>query len=648
MKILLKKINLILLINLLAVFTFAGEPRQIAKGAQVEVPPDMHLVTDRTGARWLLPLDMDTPPEREVVIAYYKAKKEPQLLYKIGTHRVLDTALSSEDTVVSTDKEDSRNLMRKIPQAFAEVLYLEKAANMHANNSRDLQSLGLFGPAQFTTFKVPYIPMPVSEFEFAKISNYAAKQTRELLEFQKEGVPYIRFFIHPNYVKSYEDLIGKFGIVYHYEGITSSSPRSLIVIDPDDSAKVHWIKVSLHKKLDGSVRINTDKKARRAIIMSEAINEVPKDVMESYKLSFMLEPAAFQPKWKIASTIHREVDPELLHPAPGTRWIPAFILQNTGDDAVPELNLKDMIHLSGMTPEKFVDQKIIRPLLFSYLNMGIREGLPGELHTQNFYYKLVKVKNGWLPTGEVKFKDNDGFRYDTELALRQKRGMRFFSEFDEPFFWGKFSNTLGLGPEGIPFLGSWYYKLIRNVNGFETLSAYMLRALQKIETEGNWTKERIQLLFDDIAAQEAKKITGVQIDSSDYGYAKDKGLNKILNIYRTRLSGEADTAQRYDEELQKELAEEWRRLREESRASALRRTVGKDTYYLLHVMSDGAMVIEARTPKTSIKNPDPTIGFAVLESQNTLIGRQKEDHFKNILEKKGFWRGPGGRCENVL
>lgn len=590
------------------------KPKQVTKNGVVDVPEGMHLITDRTGTRWLLPLSMSVPPERELNIAYYRAKTTPKVISQIGTHQLWDTAFSAEATVISTNKDDDKNLMQRLPKAFSELLYLEKAANIHANTSLDLLSLGHFTSSKFVTFKIPYIPMPATDFEFAHISNYATNETKQLLEFFIDGKKYYRFFIHPNYVHAYEDLINKFGIVYHYDAMTTSSPRSLIVQDPEKPNEVHWIKVSLHKKIDGSVRINTDKKARRAIIMSEAINEVPKKTLKEYQLSFMLEPASFQPKGKIASTIHREVSKELLNPGADYKWIPAFILQNTGENAVPELNLFDMIRASQMSPEEFIDQKIVRPLLRSYLSMGLIEGLPGELHTQNFYYKLERTKNGWMPTGDVMFKDNDGFRYDTELALRQKRGMQFFSHFDEPFVWGKFSNTLGLGAEGVPFLGSWYYKLIRNVNGFETLSAYMLRALQQIEPTADWSKDRIQYFFDSIAASEAKRLTGISLEPQDYGFAKDKGLNRVLNIYRTQLSGSADTTQRYDLNLQALLMSEWTRLRTEKRVSALRRSVSKDVYFLLHEMTDGALVIEARTPKTSIQNPDPTIGFAILEA----------------------------------
>jgi Siderophore synthetase component len=604
----------------LSVQAWALEPIMVSKQAtNIEIPPGMHLVIDRTGQKWLLPEGMDTPPEREVEIKYFKTKIVPQEIGRIGTHTVLSSPISALDTVVSENRLDPNNLMERLPEAMSDVMYLEKHANLHAHNSPDLQSLGVFGPAKFITFKVPYIPIPKSEMEFAKVSNYASGATKELVEFEKDGVKYVRFFIHPNYVDSYQDLISKFGIVYHYEGLSSSSPRSLIVMDPEDSKReeskrqVHWVKVSLHRKIDGSVRINTDKKARRAIIMSEAIAEVPTENMKSYNLAFMLEPAAFQPKGKIASTIHREVPRDFLYPAKGIKWVPAFILQNTDGDAVPKLNLQDMLRISGEQPEKFIAERLIRPLLKGYLSMGLREGLPGELHTQNFYYQVKATKGGYLPTGEVLFKDNDGFRYDTELALRQGRSMDFFAQFPEPFIWGKFSNTLGLGAEGVPFLGSWYYKLIRNVNGFETLSAYMLRVLTKINPEEEWSKDRIQKLFDKIAMEEAAKITGITIAQEDYGFQKDKGLNKVLNTFRANLSLAAESKQMNDPEWQEKLRAEWDRLKTLDRVSALRRTLGKDVYFVARIQYDYSVIIEARTKKVG-KSGDPTIGFAMEES----------------------------------
>jgi hypothetical protein len=599
-------------------------PRLVKKSGDVEVPPGMHLVRDRTGARWILPEDMTEPPEREIEVEYFKTREKPKIIGRIGNHQILSGPISAEEAVVSTHGADPQNLMKRLPKDFADLMSLEKEANRHAQTSNDLKALGLFGPGELVTFKVPYIPIPADQFEFAKISGYARPETRALLEFEKvvDGrmQKFYRFFIHPNYVKSYAELIGRFGVVYHYDALTSSSPRSLIVMDSEKPTEVHWVKVSLHKKLDGSVRINTDKKARRAIIMSEAIHEVPRADMKSYGVDFMLEPAAFQPKGKIASTIIREVADELLHPKEGIKWIPAFILQNTGEYAIPGLNLEDMIRASGLSPGDFVQNRIVRPLLRSYLAMGLKEGLPGELHTQNFYYELKKTTQGYLPTGRVMFKDNDGFRYDTELALRAGRNMRFFAEFDQPFAWGKFSNTLGTGAEGIPFIGSWYYKLIRNVNGFETLSAYMMRALQQIDPQGQWDKDRVQLMFDDIAAEEAHRVTGISIGREDYGFGADKGLNKVLGIHRARLSMEAITLQRENFELQEALKQEWMRLRELERVSALRRSLSAQAYYLVHEMRDGSMIIEARTPKTSIDKPDPTIGFAMMEAESRESG----------------------------
>ena len=624
--------------------------RTVAKSAIVEVPEGMKLVRDNTGQRWLLPTEMETPPERKLVVRYFSAKVTPHEIRRIGSHVVLSGPLSALDTIVSTSALDQKSLMRRLPRAMSDLMALEKGANLHAKNSRDLQALGVFEPAQFVTFKIPYIPIPAEEFEFSAISHYAHAETKDLVSFTENGQKFYRFFIHPNHVDAYQDLVNKYGIVYHYDAISSSSPRSLVVMDPDHEQFVYWIKPSLHRKIDGSVRINIDTKARRAILMSEAIHEIPTETLDGYGLRFMLEPAVFQPKGKIASTIHREVAPELMSNDPNIRWIPAFILQNTGEDAVPGLNLLDMIKVSGDTPEHFVREKIVRPLLRAYVSMGLLEGLPGELHTQNFYYQLVRVANGWSPTGEIMLKDNDGFRYDTELAMRRGRPLGFFAKFNRPFYWGKFSSTLGLGSEGVPFLGSWYYKLIRNVNGFETLSAYMMRALQKIDTTGAWDNSRTQLMFDDIAMEEAHRLTGIEILRSDYGFGFNQGLNRVLKIYRTQLSSRADTKDRLDPALQSILASEWIRLNSKERTSALRRALPKDAYYLLHVSQDQQYMIEARTPRTTLSNPDPTIGFAIVETATSIEGTQ----FRSMIAEhdmnpsKFYFKTTGLSCETLF
>ena len=46
-------------------------PRQVPKTGAVEIPEGMRLVRDRAGLRWLLPIGMDQPPERDIEIRYF-------------------------------------------------------------------------------------------------------------------------------------------------------------------------------------------------------------------------------------------------------------------------------------------------------------------------------------------------------------------------------------------------------------------------------------------------------------------------------------------------------------------------------------------------------------------------------------------------
>tara|TARA_B100001248_G_scaffold262707_1_gene261259 strand:- start:4774 stop:6705 length:1932 start_codon:yes stop_codon:yes gene_type:complete len=621
------------------------EPRIVAKNGSVEVPDGMHLVVDRAGQRWLLPIAMQEPPEKLRSPNYFVQKSEPKITKKIGSHNVLSAAKSAQDTIVASDIKDSAHFFLDLPKALSDVLFLEKAANRHAQENADLRSLGKFAPGEFTSFELPYIPIPEKELGFSHISEYANKETKKLLRFRHKGENYIRFFIHPNYVKAYEKLIQKHGIVYHYHAMTTSSPRSLILVDPNNTKRPHWVKVSLHRKIEGSVRINSEKKAHRAIMMSEALMQIPKKIWKTYQLAFMAEPAAFTPKGMISSTIHREIPAEFLRPSSTKRWIPAFILQNTGDYAIEGMNVRDLSEAMDMRAKDFVAEHIIRPLLRAYLQLGMLEGLPGELHTQNFYFELKKQGKAWVPSGRLLLKDNDGFRFDTELALRQGRNLNDFAKFDKPFVWGKYSNTIGKGGDGIPFLGAWYYKLIRNVNGFETLSAYMLRVLKELEPRSRWNKDRIQKVFDQIAMQEAERITDISIRESEFGYGKDKGLSRILMHYRSLLSQSVEEKQRQHKSLQDLLAKEWARLEKQERRSALRRSIGQSTYYVYHQAPDGAIFIEARSayehgPK------DPTIGFAVLEAVGSKEYKSFMERIKNLSSQP--LKTKGGVCRALF
>jgi hypothetical protein len=602
--------------------------RKVKKRGDVEVPEGMHIVMNNAGERYLVPLSMDAVPERVVETKYYKLPRgaaAPREIDRIGRHVVMSAALPAEEVFVE------ESLLERIPRSFANLVRLEKFHNEHARTSPDLLALGDFSPTSERTFKLPYIPIPASEMQFDYMADWATDETKKLVHFKKDGVDYVRHFIHPNYPKTYEDLIKKYGIVYHYEAVTTASPRSLIVIDPVDPSKVHWIKPSLHAKIDGSVRINIDTKLRRGPLISEAVANVPDSVMRDFNLSFMLEPASTQPPGKISGTIFREVSPELLRPKAGHSWMPAFTLTSKGRSGDPVLT--ELIRKSRQQPKTFVKEKIVRPLLAAYLNMGLLEGLPGELHTQNYYIELGR--NG-LPTGRLLFKDNDGFRFDTEIALRRGRNLEYFAKFDKPFYWGKYSNALGEGAERIPFLGSWYYKLIRNVAGFETLSSYILEVMEEHDPRGGWDKPGIQKLFDDIAAEEAERITGIRLEADDYGFGRDKHLNKVLNEYRARLSREMPTADELDVELQAKLRREWSRLQEEGRVSAMRRSVGPKTVFVAHKTTDDTIIIEARNPvREGDELADPTAGFAILETKEDPKGQAFRRAFAPRFRARG-------------
>jgi hypothetical protein len=631
-----------ILLTLLFLQTVWGanlEPRPVSRGFDGPIPAGMHLATDRTGAKWLLPDGMETPPEKkEIKIEYYKRGRDAGAAKAIGStqgHKILDSAINAEETFL--DKVD---FYKYLPKKFAETVYTDKHSNIHAQTAPDLLALGKFGPHLDQTFLLPYIPMPEDAFDFSYISELAQDKTKNLVKFTYKGKTHYRMFIHPNYVGSYERLIKKYGIVYHYQAMTTSSPRSLLVVDPDHPKEVHWVKPSLHKKLDGSVRINHDKKVRRAVIMSEALAQIPEEARKSYNLEFMLEPASLLPAGMVSGTIFREVAPSLLEPRRGHSWLPALALKANAEGSDKTI-LAEMVKTSGMKAADFVREHIVRPLLYSYLSLAIAEGLPGEMHVQNFYYE---VDSRGLPTGQLLFKDNDGFRFDVELALRKGRPLGLLADFDEPFGWAKYSNALGTGGEGVPFMGSWYYKLIRNVNGFETLSSYTLTVLQQLEKRAGWDKDKIQLMFDDIASEVAAGLTNRKVAREEYGFGYDRGINIALHFYREQLAKEASAEIVDDPHWQAALRKEFLRLKEDHRTSILRRasSLGPDTRFILHTLPDGSAVIEAQTTRNLEKKADPTIGFALLENSTEFKGKLA----RKKLEEKA--RGVANDCAKKL
>jgi len=603
-------IRFFLLFIFYSLLSFSQElsPKLISKNGDVEVPNGMHIVKSRSGERWLLPLEMTVAPIISREADYFEFKKEKWSTdnqdQAMGEFKRSAYPISGRDAI----QYNEPNFISKLPQGIQDLLEYEKKLNLHGRNSPTFDVLGDFSPKSEIPFLLPFIPLEKDEFEYL-FQSYSDFKDMKWIKFTSEGKEYYKFFIHPNYVDRYQELIEKHGIVYHYYAVTTSSPRSLIVVDPKALDDVYWVKPSLHKKIDGSVRTNTSKKVVRSSLISNAFKAIPEEDLEKMGVEVMYEPFSMLPRGRESGTIFRKIHPDF-KAKKELNWLPALSLNSSREGKVKTV-LLEMIEKSKKTPINFVTEKIIRPILRAYLSLSFLEGLSGELHVQNFYYQLGE---DGLPTGKILIKDLDGFRYDVEIAMRNNRDLSFLAKYKKPFIWAKFSNSLGTGGEKIPFVGSWYYKLIRNVTGFETLSSYILNSSNQFQDTIDWDKDFIQRLFDDIAIEESTKITGLIIpDELRYGFNKDKGLNWFLHEHRASKS----RAQKFLDVgyTQEQLKEIYMDMKLKNNVHERRGLNLKAKFRL--VESGGHFFVEAYDEGKRNKYKNPTIGLAILDLEKS-------------------------------
>lgn len=206
------------------------------------------------------------------------------------------------------------------------------------------------------------------------------------------GMDGVRFFIHPDMISEYEKRgIHEFAqnnIGGHVEVVPTSSTRTTFA---PITAKLSMAKVDLSGKRLGRL---TRQLPERSIVRSNFVAKLIADIVNTEGLP---EQMAYYPETlgvgitvggDSFANLHREyvATPE----KPGVRYtVPVFSLYSPDiNNPGNSLLIQQLIKLSGLSPEVFFEQKIVRPMIRNVMVMAFRYGVLLEAHPQNTLVEL--------------------------------------------------------------------------------------------------------------------------------------------------------------------------------------------------------------------------------------------------------------------
>ncbi len=313
-----------------------------------------------------------------------------------------------------------------------------------------------YSPTTGAAFYVPNFKLPADAVQIGHISERAKIHPRVLKHIlRRENGQYVmNFWFHPDDPLAYSDFVeggaknappDGYGVEWNYIGIAPNGPRSLLMINLDDpSAPPVWVKVNLHRKLEGSSRIIEPHKAARSILATRLFQEnVSEYKQRKYGLRFLPEVAAVSLPYSRRSNVVRDAKPVGRR---GVNYVYAYSMFSPAGAASKEEILATQ--LMGPNPNKTKLEKLARQIFrlmarpFAY--NALVTGLNFEWHSANW---MIPIKNGQIGD-HILLQDMEALRYDPQIGIWSGGTARSMQAMTEPWKMAKYSNALG---------GNWEY-----------------------------------------------------------------------------------------------------------------------------------------------------------------------------------------------
>jgi hypothetical protein len=546
--------------------------------------------------------------------------------------------IKADSEVVFSEKE-SAALTKELPKVYQNLLTDETEKNpyFYGDESRivessvtrgerltdvnSLERLGDYDPRKGRWFYLPHLEIPFDDFQRLNISPSMSPEMKKLYFFNRDGVKYVRYFLHPfRELKNYTSLIRKYDLKYQYLARPISSPRSMIVMKENDPGSPQWVKVSLGLTMSALQRRQKPEKLARALMINEALDLIPQATRDELKLDWMNESFAAQLPGKEEVIIGRDVRTFDEHEGDAKKLRSTFSFFHSPDGKKAP-DVKRMIEVSGLSEIEFFKKYFLYPAINDFIYLAFEEGVIWSMHTGNYY---TEVNSRGLPTGKLVVKDFDGAAFDPEIRmLRGKPFSGIHQMTENPFSDAWFAAATGRSNSDRQRVGYVYTLYIRDVYGFNSIASYVFSYLSQWGRMKNKSRADVrnvvETAIDEITSELIGEYTGIKVSGLGKGYGTDSGINVAYNEWR-RVNQLQYKRSDLDPEIQKDLKWEFIRLMKMNRSwasftrsnvtEAKRRLNNENVIFLYH---EHAGMIEARSYSGKNSENFTTIGYALIE-----------------------------------
>jgi nicotinate-nucleotide adenylyltransferase len=320
------------------------------------------------------------------------------------------------------------------PASFAQEFpntAVQKFLNYEVSNDYkpDTTVAEAYRPGKNKIFKLQYIEIPASELNITD-SQLGSSDVRQQILFEKDGIKYFRFFIHPDSESLYHPLIKRYGWAGYYWAAATSSTRSVIAWNPNGKEPSLYLKLSLAQTQDGIGRIIPDWEVRRSVGITKMVQQTPATQWEAHGTSIIPEylGATVKSKYRLGFFID-EKQGEVFEHGLIAREAP-FLAGDNQQEVMPLFSL--FTKTDGQPPliisywqksgepdfYKFVEDFLFKPFLEKNAYLFFHQGIVPEIHGQNVLISLDRK------TGKIThFYHRDVGSMNVDLRLRWVHGL---------------------------------------------------------------------------------------------------------------------------------------------------------------------------------------------------------------------------------
>ncbi len=637
----------------------------------------------------------------------------------------------------TADEIESQDVM--LPKEYTEILFGKKlgkfistaqdtnpflhpeAAKYGFMVSNEVEELAEwpYSPIHGQAFYIPRFMIPAEKLQVGNFDE-PSEISPEIRKHIFDGEPTARnqdisFWIHPDDLDVYEKFISGgakntpkkgYGVSWNFVGIAPNGPRSLMMIDIDHPERgAIWVKVNLHRKLEGSVRLIPPHKAARSVMATRLLEEnVSTADQKRWGFRFMPEVAAWSLPFSERSNVVRDLS---ILESRNVDYVYAYsAFSPSGAESTKDILAAKWL---GRNPTKEKFEKLARKVFalmarpFAY--NALVTGLNFEWHSANWAMAVTDKGLG----DHVVLQDMEALRYDSQIGIWNGGTARSMQSFTEPWNLAKYSNAHGgswtwqeskrmkdggYWLEEPEFLGDEYLWRVRglkeskspkdqstidNLWGYSTIVdvvrnfgiGVMGFKLTNAEVE-SWMDEEMATAFNEVLRKELKMtkeqvpdVTAKQVlrevmlmrdyEQVHYGGSKPAGVENVRKLIHEEgglvralwqvreIRNNAITEKDADASLQKLIAAEADRLNE------IQRNTRKDWYDLTKdkglyfIFHEDARILEAR-------DKEGWLGFFSLEPDGAKSTKAFFESYKKIKGRypKDATKASMTACQKLL